>query len=269
MNHALQNASWHWESEAAGRIGDASEHARLYLRMMDESDYAERLAPVVGVLGGTVLDIGAGAGSLTRHCLAPGAHWLAVEPNPEMGCALESLRLPLSGRGIRVEWISSRWEDLDRERRLGGLKADHAVAFNMGATHHEADRLYDVMCACSPGAMTWVVPAQEAPSSFCLAGYLPEKFWNQSCTPAYQRTLDQLGAGRQPERIELVDWTCRSSFASREDVLTHFMGRLDIPMNATTAVVLRDVLNRKLDHEKAGNVVSCTKRSAVLFWRFR
>jgi len=268
MRQAFKNTSWHWDSDAARKVGDAPDHARLYLRMMDESDYAERLAPVVGTLAGAVLDIGAGAGSLTRHCLAPGAHWLAVEPNPEMGRALESLRAPLSGRGVRVDWIPSRWEDLNRESRPGGLKADCAVAFNMGATHHEADRLYDVMRACSPGTMIWVVPAQEAPSSFCLAGYLPEEFWGGACVPAYQKTLEQLGAGRRPDQIEHVDWTCRSSFASRNEVMTYFIDRLDVSGDVAAAAELRAVLARKLERESAGNRVSCSKRSAVLFWRF-
>ena len=44
MRHALETASWNWASDAARKIGDESEHARLYLRMMDESDYAQRLA---------------------------------------------------------------------------------------------------------------------------------------------------------------------------------------------------------------------------------
>ena len=268
MRHALETASWSWASDAARKIGDESEHARLYLRMMDESDYAQRLAPVVGTLSGTVLDIGAGAGSLTRHCLAPGAHWLAVEPNPEMGRVLESLQAPLSLRGVRVERIPSRWEDLSSENRLANLRADCAVAFNVGATHHEAGRLYDVMGACSPATMIWVVPAQEAPSSFCLAGYLPQEFWGEAGIPAYRKTLAQLGVDRQPERIEFVDWTCRSSFSSRNEVLAHFLDRLDM-REAGAAAALRSALERKLDREKAGNLVSCPKRSAVLFWRFR
>ncbi len=258
--------SWHWESEAARKIGGASEQARLYLKMMDESDYAECLAPVVGPLGGTVLDLGAGAGSLTRHCLVPGAHWLAVEPNQEMGRALGGLRENLSGRGIQVDWIPSYWEDLDRENRLRGLKADYAVAFNMGATHHAADRLYDTMSTSLPETMIWVVPAQEAPSSFCLAGYLPEEFWGETCVPAYRKTLEQLGASRQPDRIEFVDWTCRLNFSSRNTLLDHFLDRLDLSRKPSTVEKLRSALVHKLDCEKTGNVVSCPKRSAVMFW---
>ena len=77
-------SGWRWDSPAARKAGDVSAHARLYLRMMAQSDYAARLAPAVGKNYVDVLDIGAGGGSVTRHCLADSTRWCAVEPNPAM-----------------------------------------------------------------------------------------------------------------------------------------------------------------------------------------
>ena len=61
---------WH------GRVTPEAQ-ARLYLDILEESDYAQRVAPVVGTDYHEVLDIGAGNGVLTRRCLARPARWLA------------------------------------------------------------------------------------------------------------------------------------------------------------------------------------------------
>ena len=58
-----REAGWH------GPLSPEAQ-ARLYLEILEESDYAERLAPVVGGEHRDVLDIGAGNGALSRRCLA-------------------------------------------------------------------------------------------------------------------------------------------------------------------------------------------------------
>lgn len=65
-----REAGWH------GPLSPEAQ-ARLYLEILEESDYAERLAPVVGGEHRDVLDIGAGNGALSRRCLARPARWLA------------------------------------------------------------------------------------------------------------------------------------------------------------------------------------------------
>jgi len=50
--------------------------------------------------------------------------------------------------------------------------------------------------------------------------------------------------------------------------MTYFIDRLDVSGDVAAAAELRAVLARKLERESAGNRVSCSKRSAVLFWRF-
>lgn len=218
-------AGWRWDSPAARRVGDLGAHARLYLRMMAQSDYAARLAPAVGGNYVDVLDIGAGGGSVTRHCLADGARWHAVEPNPAMGEALAAQAPALAARGIRLEHFAARWQDLPKS-----VHADAVFAFNIGDNHHAADALFDALAPRARREMVWIVPAQAAPASFCLAGFLPADFYGDNAVnrqPAIERALGQLGASRRPAKIDYVDWHCRFSFTSREAAARHFLERLD------------------------------------------
>lgn len=79
-----------WGRNAAA--GNERAQARFYLEMIAQSDYARRLAPVVGQAFSDVLDVGAGGGHLTRQCLTASAEWLAIEPNRVMGEALARQR---------------------------------------------------------------------------------------------------------------------------------------------------------------------------------
>ena len=112
-----REAGWH------GPLSPEAQ-ARLYLEILEESDYAERLAPVVGGDHRDVLDIGAGNGALSRRCLARPARWLAVEPNVAMGEALARLR----PQSFIVD-LASRpgGTDFDAARRLGH-RAIHALS---------------------------------------------------------------------------------------------------------------------------------------------
>lgn len=258
--------SWNWHSPAARKVGDAGVHARMYLRMMAQSDYAERLAPVVGQSYSDVLDIGAGGGSVTRHCLAAGARWCAVEPNPTMGEALAAQIPELAVRGIRLEHHATNWQDMP-----GELRADTVFAFNLGDNHHAADALFDALSRRAAREMVWIVPAQAAPASFCLAGFLPAEFHGKAATsrqPAIERALEQLGTSRQPACIDYVDWQCRFNFTTRRDAAQHFFERLDFPADSAQGRALSAYLDRTLHPAADGWPTVCAKRSAVVRWFF-
>lgn len=254
---------WKWDSPQVDSAIDEAAHARLYLDMIAESDYAEKIAPGVGMTTGSVLDIGAGAGDITRRCLAGPARWIAVEPNPEMRRVLASLQAPLEIKSIQLEILPLQWQSLPSE-----VVADTAFAFNVGATHHQADALFEAMLGRQIKTMVWVVPAQNAPSSFCLAGYLPPEIHGESERPAYLNTLAQLGSKRKPHDIEFVDWECRYTFSSKETLLSHFRERLAIQRGSNEARNLENHVLEKIETSGAGLQVCCSKRSAVMRWTF-
>ena len=241
----------------------ADAQARLYLEILEESDYAQRLAPVVGGGYHDVLDVGAGSGALTRLCLGRPARWLAVEPNTAMGDALSALRPGLAAQGIDLAHLPLRWEEMPE-----ALAAETVFAFNMGATHHEPDALFDSLAERARRAMIWVVPAQAGPSTFCLAGFLPPELHGADTTPAFERTLGRLAADQRPASIQFVDWQCRLSFTSRAMAVRHFLERLDLSSDSPHGQAVSDYINYRLGPNGEEASIVCAKRSAVMVWGF-
>lgn len=252
---------WGW-SEAPD-AGDELVQARFYLAMMDQSDYAARLAPLVGNGLVDVLDIGAGGGHITRRCLAPGARWLAVDPNPVMGEALASQCASLLAAGIRLTHLAQSWQSLPAP-----IGAQTVLAFNLGATHHAAADIFAALAGRAKREMVWVVPAQDGPSTFCLAGILPPELHGSDTRPAFQRTLEQLAAGDQPNRLDFVDWSCCMRFASPESAIRHFLSRLDVRQQSDKGRAIGDFLRLRLKQDGSGYRLVCPKRSAVMRWVF-
>lgn len=247
---------WH------GRVTPEAQ-ARLYLDILEESDYAQRVAPVVGTDYHDVLDIGAGNGVLTRRCLARPARWLAVEPNQAMGAALAALRPGLDMQGIDLTHLPLCWEALPPT-----VAAETVFAFNIGATHHGAGTLFDSLAGRCQRAMVWVVPAQRGPSTFCLAGFLPPELHGADMTPAHERTLAALSAEQQPNRIDFVDWQCRLCFPSRAAAAAHFLDRLNLESDSAGGRAVVDYLGSRVDPGSEAVRIACAKRSAVMFWTF-
>lgn len=251
-----REAGWH------GPLSPEAQ-ARLYLEILEESDYAERLAPVVGGDHRDVLDIGAGNGALSRRCLARPARWLAVEPNVAMGEALARLRPQLARDGVDLAHLATTWQGLPES-----FCAESVFAFNLGATHHEADALFDDLAERCRREMVWVVPAQYGPSTFCLAGFLPPELHGADTGPAFERTLAALAREQQPQAIDFVDWQCRLTFKSRELVVRHFLERLELASDSAHGRAVADYLDYRLGPGGEEARIVCAKRSAVLRWRF-
>ena len=236
-------------------------HAEFYAATLDESDYAQRVAPVLGGSFGDVLDVGAGSGVLTRRCLAPGASWRAVEPNAAMRARLENLRAPLERVGIALLIDPRPWQALDAT-----LRADTVLAANLGATHHDASRFAEAMAPRFARTMTWVVAAQSGPSTFCLAGFLPSELHGADVRPAHLATLDALSPTFRPDTVAFVDWTCRKTFQSLAHAQAHFVERLAIDGASPRGSAVKAFVAARADVRTEGVTVACAKRSAVLRW---
>ena len=252
---------WGWS--AAPDAGDELVQARFYLTMIAQSDYAARLAPVVGNDLDDVLDVGAGGGHVTRRCLASGAEWVAVEPNRIMGEELASQRSSLLARGIRLTHLSLPWQDIPAP-----ISAQTVLAFNLGATHHAAAEFFTALARRARREMVWAVPAQDGPSTFCLAGILPAELHGSDTGPAFERTLEQLGDGDQPTRLDFVDWNCCMTFRSPELAIEHFLTRLDVRQESDKGQAISDFLRFQLKQDGEGHRLVCPKRSAVMRWIF-
>lgn len=235
--------------------------ARFYADTIAASDYGERIAPLLGGPFADVLDIGAGCGSLVSRTVADGGWWTAVEPQAAMRDILHARRPALARRGIQLETMDNRWQDLP-----GTPCATVLVAANVGATHHEAARFFDAMSGRWQSAMHWVVAAQAGPSTFCLAGFLPASLHGADMQPAVERTMDQLGPHRRPQRVQLADWVCRHTFADVAQAQAHFADRMAL---ASCDPLGKEVLAYIARHGRpvaTGFEISCAKRSAVLSW---
>ena len=214
--------------------------AQLYLQIVEESDYAERLAPVIGGDFRDVLDVGAGNGALTRRCLGRPARWLAVEPGTAQGEALARLRPGLAGQGIDFAHLAMSWQRLP-----AAIAAETVFSFNLDAAQDEARALFDNLAGRCRREMIWVVPAQAA-SSLALTGLLPPELQGGDRTPPVERTLAALAREQQPNGVDFVDWTCRLRFNSRELVARQLLERLDVGEDSGHGRAIIDYLDYRL-----------------------
>lgn len=238
--------------------------ARFYAETIASSDYAERVAPLLGPRWDDFLDVGAGSGALGARLAQTGSRWQAVEPQPAMQALLEQQRPQLSARGVMLALHACTWQDLPAP-----VRARQLLAANLGATHHEAGECFDAMTARWQDTMHWVVAAQAGPSTFCLAGFLPAELHGADTRPAFERTLAQLGPARAPDEIRFTDWRCRFVFADLATAQAHFLDRLGLAPDTAHAVEVCRFVSRHAALTATGVDISCTKRSAVMAWRPR
>jgi hypothetical protein len=244
---------------AASGWGDAP--ANFYAETIAASDYAARVGPLLCGPWVEVLDVGAGNGVLTRSRLAPGARWIAVEPNAAMGLHLAACRPWLAERRIRLELLPVTWQALP-----DSVVADQVLAANLGATHHEPLEFFGAMRGRWRRAMHWVAAAQHGPSTFCLAGFLPAELHGADTTPAVERTLAQLGAACAPHSVCFADWAYRCTFADVATAQAHFLDRLGLAADSPRGQEVCAYVARRGRAGPAGLEVGCAKRSAVLTW---
>jgi len=238
-----------------------NEHALFYAQTITQSDYAAQLAPLVPPSAASVLDIGAGNGALVRHCLKPGATWIAVEPNWEMQNQLIAMKKDLVRNRVALRLMPCQWQSLPPY-----LNADVVYAFNLGATHAEALAFHDAMRPRARKLMCWVVPAQAGPSTFCLSGFLPAELHGADTRPAFEKTLAMLGAKSAPTRLQFADWTYRVAFASVAAAQAHFLDRLGLTPDTDRGREVSTFVATHCVPDVGGVIAQCAKRSAVMTW---
>lgn len=238
--------------------------ADFYAETMAHSDYAEAVAPHLRGPVDDFLDVGAGSGLIAGRVLGDGACWTAVEPEPAMQARLRARAAELAARGIRLSLHPTTWAAMPPE-----AVGEVLMAANLGATHYEAAEFHAAMEPRWRREMVWVVAAQDGPSTFCLAGFLPPELHGAPTQPAVERTLAQLGPGRAPDEMTTVDWSYRVCFPDPATAQAHFLDRLALSADSDRARAIADYVGRHAQMRAEGVTVGCTKRSAILRWRRR
>lgn len=230
--------------------------ARFYARALDRSDYG---AAIAGALRGeapeSLLDIGAGAGHPVLPWLPASAAWTALEPNRHLRAKLGRLRR--KGRpGLRP--LNACWESLPE---LGLAPHHWAFAANIGGTLQAPRALLGHMRALARARVAWVVPAQNGPRRWCLAGALPAALHGEDETPALRGVLAALGPD-QPHDIRLAPWTFRARFDGLDAATRYCAAQLTLPPAACRAAV--EAAARPLPC--GGVELAAPKVSALLLW---
>ncbi|MGX9964868.1 hypothetical protein ACVFYP_16175 [Roseomonas sp. F4] len=235
--------------------------ARFYAMSLDRSDYGAAIAGALGrEVPASLLDIGAGAGHPVAPWLPAEARWTALEPNRYLRARLG--RLHRSGRrGLRP--MAARWEALPD---LGLAPHDWAFAANIGATLTAPRALLGRMRALARRRVVWVVPAQQGPRRWCLAGALPATLHGEDETPALRQVLAALGP-EAPHDIRLAPWTFRAHFTGLDAALAHCAAQLALPPGAAARDTLAETLAATAEPLPCGGVaLAAPKLSALLIW---
>jgi hypothetical protein len=238
--------------------GWGAAQAAFYAETIAGSTYTAALLPRLGPAPASLCDIGAGSGLIAGQWLPSGTPWQAVEPEPFMQTLLSEVA---HARQLRLQLHPCIWQNLPAE-----VSADTVLAANVGATHHEALRFFQAMQGRWRREMVWVVAAQDGPSTFCLAGFLPPELHGADTQPAVQRTLAELGIAHAPQSVDFVDWQYRASFSSLEAAQAHFLDRLQLPQGGDRAQAVSNFVAQHAKPLAGAWQLTCQKRSAVLRW---
>lgn len=242
-----------------------NEAAQFYVRGLEQSDYVERmgavLRPELAQLD-SLLDIGAGAGTLAAACLAPNARWTALEPNQYLLECLARLR-DLGNFRVRIE--PAVWQDLP----VLELPPHQAVlAANMVGPLDDPQRFWRTLAPLCQRRMIWTVPAQRGPRQACLSGALPPELHGEDETPAVDLILARLPKSLHPHRSSYAHWTFRYTFADFAAADAYFQGRFNPSGELQRRQALRAHLECTLEPGPTGLIAAAPKRGAFLIWDF-
>jgi hypothetical protein len=235
--------------------------ARFYAEGLARSDYVQRVGgALVGLLGpcGSLLDVGAGDGTLGQRLIQPTSRLTAIEPNAFMARRLAAAMTarPRGEGGV----VAASWQDALPKCAVH----DVVLAANTSGPWEDAARFLDLCRARASRAVAWVVSAQRGPRRWCLGGFLPAELHGEDERPGVEVVATALGAHRLPEATSLVDWRYRYLFATREEAFAHFRRHLSAP---ELEPALRRHLDARLVHVDGGWLAEAPKRSALLVWR--
>ncbi len=252
-------------AQAGGVWSDAA--ARFHAEALAGSDYVAVVGGALRVGLGpcpSLLDIGAGCGSLGASLLDRPARWTAIEPNRFMQRAVR--RRAAVEPGWRVTVLGCRWQDA-----APAVLAGHAVVLcanipglTPSLTDHPAPLLARVRTVAD--RVAWVVPAQAGPRRFCLSGLLPSALHGEDETPGHELTLAALGPRQAPRSMALVDWTFRCRFDDLDSARQRLAVAYGEPAWDQLGSALDHALRRVLRPSDDGLIAEVPKRSALMLW---
>lgn len=244
----------------------ADDAARFYLEGIEQSNYAQRVGGLLRDLLGDVsslLDVGAGGGTLPASFLARSAHWTAVEPNAYLADALESLA---SREGFRLQVIRAVWQQLGQ---MPMAPHDAVLAASMCGPLEQPEAFWQLLAPLCKRRMVWSVPAQRGPRQACLSGALPAALHGEDETPAVELILERLPSSLQPHAVHVADWTFSYRFADFSAADAWFQQRFNPDSHASIAAALRTHLEQVAVSEEQAVTIHVPKSSACLVWDFQ
>lgn len=244
----------------------ADDAARFYLEGIEQSNYAEHVGGLLhSLLADTdsLLDIGAGGGTLPAHFLSRSSAWTAVEPNAFLADALEGLA---DREGFQIQVIRSVWQQLGE---MSLRPHDTVLAASMCGPLEQPEVFWKSLAPLCKRRMVWSVPAQRGPRQACLSGALPAALHGEDETPAVELILQRLPASLQPHAVHLVDWTFSYRFADFAAAETWFQQRFNPASLASTGAALRAHLEQVAVNDGVAVTIRAPKRSACLVWDFQ
>lgn len=239
--------------------------ARFYLQGLQQSDYAARLGGLLGAVladTGSLLDVGAGAGTLPAAFLKDDAQWTAIEPNDYLATELERLG---ALRPVPPRVIRSVWQELG-ELQLG--QHESVLAANMCGPLDDPVAFWERLAPFCTRTMVWTVPAQRGPRKACLSGALPASLHGEDETPAVELVLAALPASMQPDEVRYADWTFSFEFPDPEAAFAYFDHKFNPQGDAARAGALRAHLQRTLQPTFRGVTARSPRKGACLVWHF-
>ncbi len=250
-------------AEAARRAVWSDAEAEFYAQGMAHSDYVERVGAVLRQrVGGaaSLLDVGAGDGTLGAVLLEPGLRWIAVEPNAALR---RRLAVTAARVGARLTVVDGVWQEATA---WNAPACDVVLCANIPGL---VDRPRELLAAVQPLArrsLAWIVPAQAGPRTFCLSGCLPAELHGSDETPGVELALACLGDDLAPHERTMVAWEYRYPFADLAAALDHFRDRLTVRPGTAPERRLQAWLEQHLEWRDGHAWARAPKVSAVLIW---
>ncbi len=244
----------------------ADDAARFYLEGIEQSNYAERVGGLLhSLLADTdsLLDVGAGGGTLPASFLSRSAAWTAVEPNAFLADALQDLG---SREGFRLQVLRAVWQQLGE---LSLQPHDTVLAASMCGPLEQPEVFWKYLAPLCKRRMVWSVPAQRGPRQACLSGALPAALHGEDETPAVELILKRLPSSLQPHAVHVADWTFSYRFADFSAADSWFQQRFNPACRVSTGVALRAHLEQVAVNDGPAVIIHAPKRSACLVWDFQ
>jgi SAM-dependent methyltransferase len=128
---AAPESPWHFPVELFVTRAEASTRSPTY---------SNRVALVALPDGGSVLDVGCGAGGASMPLASRAARLIGVDSSDEM---LHAFREQVANRGVEAHTISGRWPDVAGEADVADVVVCHHVFYNAPDLDSFASRLTD------------------------------------------------------------------------------------------------------------------------------